>query len=176
MYWINCFPKCLWKVLGYVFKTILNVSRGLCWPIFSQKFFYFNFVWLSAETLLTFQKNVLLRTKFLLVHSKKSSRISSFEKANFKFALGVLSEGHREFGKSFGHGCQNCLLCVWRIFWWQFFWYKVNSFIFQETYFPRCLWKILREVVKTIFNVSKRCCCAIRLFEKVVVIWILSEF
>ena len=116
MYWINCFPKCLWKVLGYVFKTILNVSRGLCWPFFSQKFFYFNFVWLSAEALLTFQKNVLLRTKFLLVQLKKSSRISSFEKVNFKFALGFLSEGHWEFGKSFGHGCQNCLLCVWRNF------------------------------------------------------------
>ena len=54
----------------------------------------------------------------------------------------------------------------------QFFW----CFSTWIKCFPKCLWKVSREVVGAAFVVSRRRCCAIRFFEEVLVIQLLSDF
>ena len=51
----------------------------------------------------------------------------------------------------------------------------LNSLGIWIEHFPRCLWKISREVVKTCFNVSRGICWAI-LFRKVLPLQFLSDF
>ena len=53
--------------------------------------------------------------------------------------------------------------------------YFLQSFMIWINYFLKCLWKVLREVVKTAFKVSKRLCWA-DVSQEVFVIQLLSYF
>jgi len=130
MIWINCFPNCLWKVLGGNVKTSFNVSWRLCWATFS-----FNssctstFVWLSAETLLTFQKRGGCQNCILHVQ-KKNIRRSSLKKSISKTAFLFESKSHRKHGNILWACVSNLHSDCWEYVSGGFiFWYKINSII-----------------------------------------------